>query len=285
MEFSVIKEICQECWLTQPDLSDYTGIKYQRIKDISAGRVEGFKSDEIGVLVEKLHLNVAWLTTGGGEVFKDGFSRSYPSKSDFVAGVLNRLVKLTAPVIYEPDLDEVLDLKKGSASAWIKKGQIPYWYLKGFASRHGVSIDHLIYGLTSHDVKYTTHRQNALISGSGKDVSLKANEKSYMTMHMATSVSTEVSTTGNEVDASILSACLQACSTVYGDDFNGSSSRVQIEYAVDLYNLLVRLSEAMGDSLDKMRRLESDGFAQQLELFIRLRKVKQFPPAKEMYMF
>lgn len=288
MEISVIKEICNACWLNQIDLADFTGIKLQRIKDISSGRVDGFKGDDIAVLVQKLHLNIDWLTTGSGEVFREGYSRSYPSKGEFVAEVLNRLVKLVSPIEYQPVIDDVLDLKKGSAVEWIKKGYIPYWFLKGFAVRHGLEIDNLIYGFKpiESDKYKTLNKVEPPVSGSGINKALKTNEKSSLTMHMSTSVSDGSDSTGKEVDEFILSSCLDACIKVYGNEFDTSPAAVQMGYAVDLYNLLVRMSDAMGDSLDKMCRLESDGFAQQLQLFIKLHKVRRFPPNKnEAYMF
>lgn len=146
MENSVIKEICNACWLNQAELAELTELKLQRIKDISSGRVDGLKRDEIALLVENLHLNPEWLTTGEGEIFKSGFSRSLPSKSEFVSDVIDKIVKIVEPDFYMPVADEVLNLPVGSAANWIKGGKIPYWFLKKFAAQHNLHIDELIYG-------------------------------------------------------------------------------------------------------------------------------------------
>lgn len=287
MEISVIKEICNACWLNQAELAAFTGIKLQRIKDISSGRVDGFKRDDIAVLVEKLHLNPEWLTTGEGEVFKEGYGRSSPSKWQFVSDVIDRMVRIVDKDSYAPIYDDVLGLPSGTVNKWTKDEKIPYWFLKKFASDHSVSIDMLIYGFSSDEFKCQESDQpKALVTGSGVDKSIKVNGDNSMTMRMASAASATGGSSGNEVDEFILSSCLRACIKVYGDEFDTSPAAVQMGYAVDLYNLLVRMSDAMGDSLDKMRRLESDGFAQQLQLFIKLHKARKFPPNKnEAYMF
>lgn len=162
MRINKIKLICEACWLTQRELSICTGIKEQRLKDISIGRVEGFKSDDIALLVEKLHINPEWLTIGKDEIFKQGWSRSFPSKGEFVSEVLTRMVKLIDPIQYQPVVDEVLGLEVGTALKWIKKAQIPFWYLKKLALQQGVSIDEVIYGRTGN-LKYE-HSQPAVLA-------------------------------------------------------------------------------------------------------------------------
>lgn len=146
MKKNIIKEICDACWMDQQELALYSGIKLQRIKNISSGRVDGFKSDDIAMLVHKLHLNPEWLTTGIGDIFKQGYSRDFPSKGEFVADILNRMVKLVDPIQYQPVIDEVLEIEAGTAKAWIKQGKIPYWFLLNFASKNSMPVDALIYG-------------------------------------------------------------------------------------------------------------------------------------------
>lgn len=146
MKLNLVKEICDACWLNQLELADYAGIKVQRIKDISAGRVEGFKSDDIAVLVEKLHLNPNWLLTGDGEIFKEGFSRSFPDKSTFVAELIDRLVKMAEVNFIAPVSDDELDLPKGTVASWIKQGKIPFTYIKKLSEKFEITIDHVLYG-------------------------------------------------------------------------------------------------------------------------------------------
>jgi hypothetical protein len=146
MKINLVKEICDACWLNQQDLAAFTGIKLQRIKDISAGRVEGFKSDDIAVMVEKLHLNPNWLLTGNGEIFKEGFSRSFPTKWEFVSNIIDRLIKIAEPTFYSPIADDVFDVPSGSASKWVDEKKIPYIFLKRFSEKYKLSMDFLIYG-------------------------------------------------------------------------------------------------------------------------------------------
>lgn len=86
---------------------------------------------------------------------------------------------------------------------------------------------------------------------------------------------------GTEVLESLLVVCLKACSKVYGEPFQAHDAAVQLGYAADLYNLLVRMSGAMGGNMKLMQRLEADEIAQQLQLFIKLGQTRKFPPQPE----
>lgn len=164
MKINKIKLICDACWLTQAELADCTGISLQRIKDISSGRVDGFKAKDMSSLVEILHLNPEWLTTGYGEIFKDGYGRDFPSARDFVSDVLDRMVKFVNPVLYQPVIDEILDLESGTAMDWIKQGKIPYSYLKKYSETQNLKLDEVIYG-PAHKNEYSKkHKPAKLIA-------------------------------------------------------------------------------------------------------------------------
>ena len=156
MKINLVSEICEACWLNQSDLADYTGIKLQRIKDISSGRVAGFKSDDIALLVEKLHLNADWLISRSGDIFKEGYDRRFPMGSVFVSDLVDRLVKLIEPDFYNPVFDDVLGLPSGTVASWVKDVKVPYWYLKKVAHEHAVTIDFLVYG-HGENTPYETH--------------------------------------------------------------------------------------------------------------------------------
>lgn len=79
------------------------------------------------------------------------------------------------------------------------------------------------------------------------------------------------------MDAATLNACHEACRAVYGEAFDAQSVPVQIEYAVDLYNLQVRMS-AQNGGIDQMKRLEIAGMMDLLKIFIRLGWARKFPP-------
>lgn len=81
-----------------------------------------------------------------------------------------------------------------------------------------------------------------------------------------------------EVVESLLVVCLQACAKVHGEPFQAQDAALQLGYAADLYNLLVRMAAAMGGSMERIQRLELDGIAQQLELFLKMGQARKFPP-------
>jgi len=82
---------------------------------------------------------------------------------------------------------------------------------------------------------------------------------------------------GEAIDEMLLDSCHAACRRVYGDDFDGAAMSVQLGYAVDLYNLLVKMSAQKG-GLSEMKRLEVNGLVDQLNVFIRLGWPRKFPP-------
>lgn len=88
----------------------------------------------------------------------------------------------------------------------------------------------------------------------------------------------EPSNLRGEVDESILLVCLQACGAVYRDEFVKQEIAVQLGYAVDLYNLLVRMCHGQGKTFETVKRLEVKELAEQLGAFIKLGWAKKFPP-------
>ncbi len=81
-----------------------------------------------------------------------------------------------------------------------------------------------------------------------------------------------------EIVESALHSCLSACSQTYGEDFNKMEVSIQMAYAIDLYNLLVRMSASMGGGLELIRCLEVNEIAQQLQIFKTMGKSMKFPP-------
>lgn len=86
---------------------------------------------------------------------------------------------------------------------------------------------------------------------------------------------------GSSIDEYILMACHAACKRVYGETFSGLGVVLQMGYAADLYNLLVKINTDSGKEFDQMRRLESDGLVDLLNVFIRLGWARKFPPTAE----
>ena len=76
------------------------------------------------------------------------------------------------------------------------------------------------------------------------------------------------------VNAAFLRLCLGACVMVHGDPFARESTALQLEYACDLYNLLMKQAAAHGHGLKAFladfSRLETRGLANQLRLLLQL---------------
>lgn len=80
------------------------------------------------------------------------------------------------------------------------------------------------------------------------------------------------------IDGALLRLCWGACSAVHGASFSAANQFLQLEHAVDLYNLLQRLAAAEGQAiLEQFGRLDVGDLAQQLRIFIKLGRARRFP--------
>lgn len=80
------------------------------------------------------------------------------------------------------------------------------------------------------------------------------------------------------VDGPLLRLCWGACSAVHGAAFSAANQFLQLEHAVDLYNLLQRLAAAEGQAiLEQFGRLDVGDLAQQLRIFIKMGRARRFP--------
>lgn len=66
---SLIKELMRALNLRQVDLAEVLGVKIDRIKSLSSGKVKNFTRDEIEALISKLNVRAEWLATGKGPMF------------------------------------------------------------------------------------------------------------------------------------------------------------------------------------------------------------------------
>jgi hypothetical protein len=130
---------------------------------------------------------------------------------------------------------------------------------------------------------YKTKPVSPLVTGSGVHSGHKANSPlpgapddkvRFLALYGAAKESPEM---GSAIDESLLSGCHAACKQVYGEAFDAVAAAVQMGYAADLYNLLVRMSAQSG-GIEQMARLELNGLVEQLNVFIRLKWSRKFPP-------
>lgn len=85
------------------------------------------------------------------------------------------------------------------------------------------------------------------------------------------------------IDGALLRQCWGACAAVHGEPFAASSPFLQLEHAVELYNLLQRLAAAGARAaLEDFARLDIGDLAQQLRIFIKMGRARPFsadPPS------
>lgn len=80
------------------------------------------------------------------------------------------------------------------------------------------------------------------------------------------------------IDGALLRLCWGACSAVHGAAFSAANQFLQLEHAVELYNLLQRLAAAEGQAiLEQFARLDVGDLAQQLRIFIKMGRARRFP--------
>lgn len=79
------------------------------------------------------------------------------------------------------------------------------------------------------------------------------------------------------IDGALLRQCWSACAAVHGQAFTAASPFLQLEHAVELYNLLQRLAAAGAQAaLDDFARLDVGDLAQQLRIFIKMGRARPF---------
>lgn len=79
------------------------------------------------------------------------------------------------------------------------------------------------------------------------------------------------------IHRALIENCLRACHEVHGEEFKAMTALDQLAYAVDLYNLIVRMSSLAGKSPKDALHLEVIGLSEQLRLFIKMGWAMQFP--------
>lgn len=72
-----IREIKAALGVTQPRLAEVLGVKLDRVKSLTSGKVDKLSQTEIKAIVEKVHVNPEWLATGEGEMFKPVAEQSF----------------------------------------------------------------------------------------------------------------------------------------------------------------------------------------------------------------
>lgn len=66
----MLQEIKSALSLTQAQLASALGVKLDRVKSLTSGKVAKLTRDETKSLVENLHVNPSWLATGDGDMFQ-----------------------------------------------------------------------------------------------------------------------------------------------------------------------------------------------------------------------
>lgn len=82
MLVTLIKRVMKECGLQQKGLAEVLGVKLQRVKDITAGRVEKLTREEAEALVKKLNIRGDWLVTGDGPMLQSDKEREFQRRVD-----------------------------------------------------------------------------------------------------------------------------------------------------------------------------------------------------------
>ena len=63
-----IRAILKETGLSQVDLARVMGVEHQRVRNMTAGRVQKLHETEARALVQDLHISGQWLATGEGQI-------------------------------------------------------------------------------------------------------------------------------------------------------------------------------------------------------------------------
>jgi len=83
----------------------------------------------------------------------------------------------------------------------------------------------------------------------------------------------------SRIDGPLLRLCWGACAAVHGEPFAAANQFLQLEYAVDLYNQLLRAAAPGGSAnLEELTRLDIGDLASQLRIYLKMGRAKPFHP-------
>lgn len=79
---ALIKQVMKECGLQQKALAEVLGVDVQRVKNMTAGRVNKLTREESEALIKKLNIRGDWLATGEGPMFQSAGEREFQRRLD-----------------------------------------------------------------------------------------------------------------------------------------------------------------------------------------------------------
>lgn len=187
-------------------------------------------------------------------------SSTQNTNREYFDAVAERLRGLLS-VKTDAELAEVLGMKPNAYANRKKSGSIPYDEIVTVMNVRGVSLDAVF---RPEDSQYVS-------SDSPTATSIGESYRPYMS-------GAEHDPKRLAIEVGVLLVCQAACAQVHGPEFEKLPASAQMEYAADLYNLSVKISEQSG-GIDNMKRLDKDGMQKLLEVFMRLNWARRFPPA------
>jgi hypothetical protein len=93
--------------LTQVALAQVLGVPLNRVKNLVNGRVQKLTQHEAQALVERLHVNPGWLTTGVGNIFKSEGEAAFDGRVWALKAASESVAKLDLP---EPMRNQARDI-------------------------------------------------------------------------------------------------------------------------------------------------------------------------------
>jgi transcriptional regulator with XRE-family HTH domain len=105
---SLIKRILAACELKQAELAKVLGVSLDRIKSLASGKAQKLAANEVKILVEKLHVDPAFLATGEGPVLQDPNERRFEEKIKLIRESTNTATLLEMPDNYQQLVRDIL---------------------------------------------------------------------------------------------------------------------------------------------------------------------------------
>lgn len=131
---SLIKQIMVAHGLKQSELAEALGITLDRVKSLTSGKVKKLAPEESKILVEKLHVRPAFLTTGRGPALRTKEEAQFEERLGIIREATGTATSMPMPGDYQ---ELVRDVLVGTAlrNSEIVRESIDLFLLNRVASR------------------------------------------------------------------------------------------------------------------------------------------------------
>jgi transcriptional regulator with XRE-family HTH domain len=118
---SLIKELMKALNLRQVDLAEGLGVKLDRVKSITSGKVRNLTREETEALINKYHVRAEWLATGKGPMFLTENELEFQRRLSRLSEISNSVSELGLTTRNTRRLHNILSALEAKDIDWLSR--------------------------------------------------------------------------------------------------------------------------------------------------------------------